>query len=232
MQKEDIVQADHDRDVFQQFNPQFANIESNDKRYGYRFIKRAFDIIFSGAVIAVLLIPSLLFCIVLMIDSKGSPIYCQKRVGRHGKEFTMFKFRSMVKDADKYLDELKEANEAAWPLFKIENDPRLTRIGRFIRKHSIDELPQFLNSFIGNMSVVGPRPALPNEVIHYNDYVRQRLYVKPGITGYWQTRGRSGLDFKESIDLDLCYIKDSSFIVDIVCVAKTIPVMISGRNSY
>lgn len=222
----------HDEAVFHQYNPRYANIEGNDKRYAYRFVKRLTDIVFSALVIAVLFIPSLILSLIIAVDSKGSPLYCQKRVGRHGKEFTMYKFRSMVKGADTQLDQLQSQNEADGPLFKIENDPRMTRIGRFLRKHSIDELPQFINSFIGNMSVVGPRPALPKEVVQYNDYVRQRLYVKPGITGYWQTRGRSSLPFSESIDLDLAYIEESSPMVDIKCILKTIPIMINGKGSY
>lgn len=221
-----------DAEVFHQYNQEYARIKSNDKRYGYRMVKRALDIVFSGIVLACLLIPGLILSIAIMLESKGAPIYRQKRVGKDGKEFTMYKFRSMVKDADKQLDQLMDKNEADGPLFKMENDPRLTRIGRFIRKHSIDELPQFINSFIGNMSVVGPRPALPREVLQYNDYMKQRLYSKPGITGYWQTRGRSSLPFYKSINLDLRYIVESSFAVDVGCILKTIPVVFSGRNSF
>lgn len=203
---------------------------------GYRaycIIKRAFDIFFSAVVILALFIPSLLLCVAICIESPGFPIYVQRRVGRIGKNgelitFPMLKFRSMYKDADDRLDELKKFNEADGPLFKMKDDPRVTKIGKFIRKHSLDELPQFINCFLGQLSTVGPRPPLPNEVATYDDRALQRLSVKPGITGYWQIRGRSDLTFNEMVDLDILYIKERSFRNDLWVVVKTVKVVIVG----
>ena len=149
-------------------------------RLGYRFVKRAFDIAFSLCAIAVLLVPSIILCVAIRLESPGCPIYSQKRVGRIGRSgevrtFDMYKFRSMHKDADERLSELQELNEADGPLFKIKDDPRVTRIGKFIRKHSIDELPQFLNCLMGQLSCVGPRPPLPSEVTQYDERAMRRL---------------------------------------------------------
>ncbi len=173
-------------------------------RLGYRFVKRAFDIAFSLCAIAVLLVPSIILCVAIRLESPGCPIYSQKRVGRIGRSgevrtFDMYKFRSMHKDADERLSELQELNEADGPLFKIKDDPRVTRIGKFIRKHSIDELPQFLNCLIGQLSCVGPRPPFPSEVAQYDERAMRRLSVKPGLTGYWQVRGRSDTTFDDMV---------------------------------
>ena len=177
-------------------------------RLGYRFVKRVFDIAFSACAIAVLLVPSIVLCIAIRLESPGCPIYSQKRVGRIGRSgevrtFDMYKFRSMHKDADERLAELQELNEADGPLFKIKDDPRVTRIGKFIRKHSIDELPQFLNCLAGQLSCVGPRPPLPSEVAQYDERAMRRLSVKPGLTGYWQVRGRSDTTFDDMVAMDL-----------------------------
>ena len=189
-------------------------------RLGYRFVKRAFDIAFSLCAIAVLLVPSIVLCIAIRVESPGCPIYSQKRVGRIGRggevrAFDMYKFRSMHKDADERLAELAELNEADGPLFKIKDDPRVTRIGRFIRKHSIDELPQFLNC----------------EVTQYDERAMRRLSVKPGLTGYWQVRGRSDTGFEEMVDMDLAYIEERSFLVDLKVVAKTVAAMFNGKGA-
>ena len=177
-------------------------------RLGYRFVKRAFDIAFSLCAIAVLLVPSIILCVAIRLESPGCPIYSQKRVGRIGRSgevrtFDMYKFRSMHKDADERLADLKDLNEADGPLFKIKDDPRVTRIGRFIRKHSIDELPQFVNCLLGQLSCVGPRPPLPSEVTQYDERAMRRLSVKPGLTGYWQVRGRSDTTFDDMVAMDL-----------------------------
>lgn len=205
-------------------------------RLGYRFVKRVFDIAFSACAIAVLLVPSIVLCIAIRLESPGCPIYSQKRVGRIGRSgeartFDMYKFRSMHKDADERLSELQERNEADGPLFKIKDDPRVTRIGKFIRKHSIDELPQFLNCLAGQLSCVGPRPPLPSEVAQYDERAMRRLSVKPGLTGYWQVRGRSDTGFEEMVDLDLKYIEERSFLVDIKVVAKTVAAMFNGKGA-
>ena len=214
-----------------------CSCERVDGHLIYRFFKRLFDIVFSAAVILVLLIPSILLCIAIRIESPGCPIYVQHRVGRIGKHgevitFPMLKFRSMYKDADKRLAELKELNEADGPLFKMKDDPRVTKIGKFIRKHSLDELPQFINCFLGQLSTVGPRPGLPSEILEYDEKAMQRLAVKPGITGYWQVRGRSDLTFDEMVDLDLLYIKERSFKNDLWLIGKTVKVVLCGDGAY
>ena len=205
-------------------------------RLGYRFVKRAFDIAFSLCAIAVLLVPSIILCVAIRLESPGCPIYSQKRVGRIGRSgevrtFDMYKFRSMHKDADERLSELQELNEADGPLFKIKDDPRVTRIGKFIRKHSIDELPQFLNCLMGQLSCVGPRPPLPSEVAQYDERAMRRLSVKPGLTGYWQVRGRSDTTFDDMVAMDLAYIEERSFLVDLKVIAKTVVTMLDGKGA-
>ena len=205
-------------------------------RLAYRFLKRAFDIAFSLCVIIVLLVPSLLLCLAIRIESPGNPIYSQKRVGRIGKSgevemFDMYKFRSMHKDADERLADLEDLNEADGPLFKIKDDPRITRVGKFIRKTSIDELPQLWNILKGDMSIVGPRPALPREVEQYGDYEKQRLYVTPGLSCYWQIAPhRNDLSFEEWMDLDVKYVKERSFLVDWKIIFKTFKVCLLGHG--
>lgn len=207
-----------------------------DGRWGYRFVKRAFDIAFSLVAIAVLLIPSIVLCAAIRLESPGNPLYSQKRVGRIGRDgqirtFDMYKFRSMHKDADERLAELADLNEADGPLFKIKDDPRVTRIGKFIRKHSIDELPQFLNCLMGQLSCVGPRPPLPSEVAQYDERAMRRLSVKPGLTGYWQVRGRSDTTFDDMVDMDLAYIEERSFSTDLRVIAKTVITMFDGKGA-
>lgn len=210
--------------------------ERAERRLAYRFAKRAFDIAFSLAAIAVLLVPSILLCAAIRLESPGNPLYSQKRVGRIGRDgqartFDMYKFRSMGADADERLPELADLNEADGPLFKIKDDPRVTRIGRFIRKHSIDELPQFLNCLMGQLSCVGPRPPLPSEVAQYDERAMRRLSVKPGLTGYWQVSGRSDTGFEEMVDMDLEYIEERSFFVDLRVIAKTVGTMLDGKGA-
>ena len=180
-------------------------ITGTDDRIAYRFVKRVFDFAFSAAVLVLL---SWLFVIIAILvkvdDPKGPVFFKQTRVGKNGREFEMLKFRSMCVDAEEKLADLKELNEKTGPVFKIAEDPRITRVGKWLRKLSLDELPQFINVLRSDMSVVGPRPALPNEVAAYNDYQRQRLLVKPGMTCYWQTRrNRDSITFDEWVDLDL-----------------------------
>lgn len=203
----------------------------------YRFVKRTFDIVFSGCVIVVSLIPAAILCAVICIDSPGCPFYGQKRVGRIGadgkpREFTMWKFRSMIKNADQHLDELLEQNEVEGPMFKMADDPRVTRVGKFIRKHSIDEFPQFLNVFKGDMSVVGPRPPLPREVEQYDEWAMQRLALKPGLTGPWQVGGRSDVDFDDMVRLDLGYIAKRGFTTDLKLIVQTVAVVFSGKGAH
>ncbi|MBE6959428.1 MAG: sugar transferase [Ruminococcaceae bacterium] len=190
---------------------------------GYWIFRRAQDIFLSLLALLVLWPVLLVIAIVIVIDSPGAgPIYSQKRVGRNGKEFKFYKFRSMCPNADKMLDQLLDQNEMEGPVFKIKEDPRITRVGKFIRKTSIDELPQLFNVLKGDMSIVGPRPALPREVEQYTDYERQRLYVTPGLTCYWQIQPRrNSLSFYEWLDLDLKYIQERSFWTDWKIIFKT-----------
>lgn len=186
------------------------------KRRLYRMMRRVQDVVFSLLALVVLAIPMLIVALVIWIDSPGaSPIFCQDRVGRDGKVFKFYKFRSMVPNAEKKLHEVLEQNEMDGPVFKIKNDPRITRVGRFIRKTSIDELPQLINILKGDMSIVGPRPPLLREVAQYTEYEKQRLYVKPGLTCYWQVQPhRNKLTFDEWVNLDLKYIQERSFWLD------------------
>lgn len=186
------------------------------KRERYWAIRRTQDVLLSVAALLVLWPIMLVTAVVIYIDSPGaSPIFVQDRVGRDGKVFRFYKFRSMVPNAEAKLSEILEHNEMEGPAFKMKDDPRITRVGRFIRKTSIDELPQLLNILKGDMSIVGPRPPLPREVEQYDDYQRQRLLVTPGLTCYWQIQPhRNDLSFDEWLELDLKYIKESSFVND------------------
>ena len=203
-------------------------------RLAYRAVKRAFDIVFSGCVLAVIAIPSLVLAAAIRLESEGSPFYSQIRVGQTRPDgslttFRMWKFRSMYRDADERLAELKGQNEIAGAMFKMREDPRVTKIGKFIRKHSIDEFPQFLNVFLGQMSVVGPRPPLPNEVAQYTEYDLQRLAVKPGITGWWQVTDRNNTDFDGMVRRDLEYIAKRSVVTDLKIVLLKLNHQRDGR---
>lgn len=194
--------------------------------------RRLQDILFSSAALLVLS-PLLAFVAVIICidDPSAGPIYAQDRCGRDGKLFRMYKFRTMYKNADAQLDALLEQNEMDGPVFKIKDDPRITRVGRILRKTSIDELPQLFNILTGSMSIVGPRPALPREVAEYNQYQLQRLFVQPGLTCYWQIQpDRNALSFDEWMDLDIQYIRERSFLVDWKIILKTIPGVFFGEG--
>lgn len=186
--------------------------------------RRAQDVFFSLLALIVLAVPMAIVALVIWIDSPGaSPIFSQDRVGRDGKVFKFYKFRSMIPNAEAKLNEVLAQNEMDGPVFKMKNDPRITRVGRFIRRTSIDELPQLINILKGDMSIVGPRPALPREVAQYTDYERQRLYVTPGLTCYWQIQpNRNELTFDEWMELDLKYIQDRNFWLDWKLIFQTI----------
>ena len=190
---------------------------------GYWFWRRLQDILLSLAALLVLWPVMLIVAVIIVIDSPGAgPIFSQIRVGRNGKEFKFYKFRSMCPNADQMLDQLLDQNEMEGPVFKMKEDPRITRVGKFIRKTSIDELPQLFNILKGDMSIVGPRPPLPREVELYNDYELQRLYVTPGLTCYWQIQPRRNtLTFQEWLALDLKYIQDRSFLTDWKIIFQT-----------
>jgi len=196
-------------------------------------IKRLVDIVIS-IIALVMLLP--VFCIVavFIIIEDGYPvIYIQKRVGLNGREFRFFKFRSMCKGADEMKEELLVKNESVGNVtFKIKDDPRVLQCGRFLRRFSIDELPQFVNVLIGNLSVVGPRPPLPEEVKCYSLSDRKRLHVKPGLTCLWQVRGRSDISFDEQVGLDMQYIQSQSILKDLIIMLKTIPAVLLGRGAY
>ena len=185
--------------------------------------KRAFDLISTTLIMIILIIPILITALIIYIDDPhGSPFYKQIRIGRHGKEFYMYKFRSMYVDADKRKAELMARNEMDGPVFKIKDDPRITRVGRVIRKYSIDELPQLFNVFVGNMSLVGPRPPLPDEVEQYTDYDKLRLIVTPGITCTWQIMpNRNDILYEKWLEMDLEYIETRTTWKDIKIIFKT-----------
>lgn len=196
----------------------------NESHKGYKKAKRLFDIVVSLVLLLVLFVPMALVALIIVIDSPGaSPIYTQERVGLNGKSFKLYKFRSMVPNAEKQLDNLLSQNEMQGPAFKMKNDPRITRFGKIIRKCCIDELPQLINIFKGEMSFVGPRPPLPREVEQYTEHQKQRLTVIPGLTCYWQiTKNRNDCSFDEWLELDLKYIEERSVKTDLTVFFKTI----------
>lgn len=191
---------------------------------GYWFFRRTQDIVFSLLALLVLWPILLIISVIIFLDDpEGSPIFSQMRCGRDGKVFKMYKFRTMYKGAESMQDELMKDNELDGPAFKIKDDPRVTRIGKFLRRTNIDELPQLINILLGQMSIVGPRPALPREVMQYNEYQMQRLYVQPGLTCYLQiTKEKNQLSFDEWMELDLKYIRERSFVTDWKIIGKTL----------
>jgi exopolysaccharide biosynthesis polyprenyl glycosylphosphotransferase len=197
-----------------------------------RVLKRALDL----TIIAISAIPAMLVmalvAIAIKLDSPGPVLYSAERVSRNGKLFRMYKFRSMVQNADKQKDALQELNEADGPVFKIKNDPRRTRVGGILRRSSFDELPQLFNVLLGHMSLVGPRPPLLQEVAEYKPWHRQRLSVIGGMTGLWQVSGRSDLTFDELCLLDIYYIENWSITLDLRILLQTIPHSLFGRGAY
>ena len=194
----------------------------------YWVLRRAQDIVFSLLALILLAPLALLISLAIVLDSPGDgAIFRQRRVGRDGKLFWLYKFRTMCPDAEEQLNELLSQNQMDGPVFKIKGDPRITRVGRFLRKTSLDELPQLLNVLQGDMSIVGPRPALPREVELYSDYQRQRLYVTPGLSCYWQIAPhRNEMSFDEWVALDLKYIQERSFWVDWKIIFLTVRAML------
>ncbi|KML28510.1 multidrug MFS transporter [Priestia aryabhattai] len=199
----------------------------------YLINKRTMDLLGATAGIVIL---SILFIIIAVLikmeDPKGPVFFSQKRVGKNGKEFNMYKFRSMVVDAEERLGSLLKYNETTGAMFKMKEDPRITRIGKFIRKTSIDELPQLINVIRGDMSLVGPRPPLPREVESYNKKHLKRLIVTPGCTGLWQISGRSNIGFEEMVNLDLKYINEQSLLIDISIVIKTCKTLLESKGAF
>jgi len=198
----------------------------------YLFFKRIFDIVFSLVALILLLPVFIVIAILIKIDSPGPIFFVQRRVGKGEKEFLFYKFRSMVHGADKMRDRLHHLNETQGPIFKIKRDPRTTKMGKFLRKSSMDELPQLLNVLKGEMSLVGPRPPLPEEVAKYTPHQLNRLTITPGITCLWQISGRSNISFYEWIELDIYYIQNRSFSLDLKILIRTIPVVLSCKGAY
>ena len=205
----------------------FSNVS-----FTYLTVKRVFDIMLSVIAILLLLPFLLLVMIVIKLDSPGPAVFVQERSGYKGKIFKMFKFRSMITDAEKFLKMLEEKNEVSGYMFKIKKDPRVTRIGKLIRKTSIDELPQLFNVLRGDMSIVGPRPPIPREVVKYEAWHNLRLSVRPGLTGLWQISGRNNLGFDDMVRLDLKYIRERSFKYDVKIILSTIQVIFGDSKAY
>ena len=204
-----------------------------EKSYlGYWRKKRLFDIFFASIILLGFLPLMLIIAIVIMIDDPSAgPFFKQKRVGRHGKEFYMYKFRTMRPDAEELLEQLKDKNEMEGPVFKIKEDPRITRVGKILRKLSLDELMQFFNVFKGDMTLVGPRPPLPGEVEYYTDYQKLRLHVTPGITCTWQiSKNRNDVPFDEWVEMDIEYIQTRTYRNDLKIMLKTPIVMLTATG--
>ncbi|WP_455661709.1 sugar transferase [Pradoshia sp.] len=209
-----------------------GTIELYDNKY-YLLSKRWMDVILS--IIGLLLLMPLFVIVALLIkleDIRSPVFFKQVRVGKDGRTFDMYKFRSMINNAEGLLDSLLDQNEASGALFKMKDDPRVTKIGHFIRKTSIDELPQLWNVLKGDMSLVGPRPPLPREVESYTEYHKQRLSVVPGCTGLWQVSGRSSVGFETMVELDLYYIRNRNFFYDLKLICKTIIIIFYPNNAY
>lgn len=199
---------------------------------GQRVVKRLFDVVVSALLIVLALPAMAVVGALIKLDSRGPVLFRQERVGIEGKHFMMFKFRSMAVDAESRLNELVDKNEGSGPLFKMKNDPRITRVGGTLRRFSIDELPQLFNVFSGSMSLVGPRPPLPREVEAYESDVRRRLLVKPGVTGLWQVSGRSNLSWQDSVRLDLYYVENWSLAGDLVIILRTARAVFHSTGAY
>ena len=198
----------------------------------YSVTKRLIDIV--GSLCGIILLSPLFLIVAILIkleDPKGKVFFAQERNGRYPKTFKMYKFRSMVHNAEDLLKDLMDRNEQTGPVFKINDDPRITKVGKFIRKTSIDELPQLFNVLKGDMSLVGPRPPIPHEVDQYNSYQMQRLAVKPGLTCIWQVSGRNNIGFDEWVEMDIEYIKTRSLWLDIKLIFKTVGVLFGDDNA-
>ena len=203
-----------------------------NKHHVYQTCKRLFDVVASACGLVLLSPVFLATAIAIKLDDGGPVFYNQERIGKDGKPFKMYKFRSMKVNADQEIEKLQKHNEVDGAMFKMKNDPRITRVGKFIRKTSIDEFPQLLNVLLGQMSIVGPRPPLPREVAEYTDYDKQRLYVRPGCTGLWQVTVRNSVGFHEMVNIDLDYIKRRSFHLDLEIMLKTIKVIFVPNTAY
>ena len=207
------------------------NGNSKAKSKAYLIAKRITDVLFSGIGLIILSPVFVIVAIAIKLDSKGPIFFKQDRVGKDEELFSMYKFRSMVVNAEELKKALENQNEMSGPMFKMKKDPRITRVGRFIRKTSIDELPQLVNVIKGDMSLVGPRPSLPKEVEQFEPWMKERLTVQPGITCFWQVMGRNNIDFQQWMLLDIKYVETRSIIVDIKLIFKTFFVLFGDKNA-
>lgn len=197
----------------------------------YELSKRALDIVLATAFLLAVLPIWCTIALLIRFTSSGPVLYLHERCGKDGARFLCYKFRTMKTDAEAVRETLLHLNEMSGPVFKIRRDPRITLVGRWLRKSSLDELPQLVNVLRGDMSIVGPRPPLPREVERYTDHQRRRLGVKPGLTCLWQVSGRNLIDFDEWVELDIAYIKNRGFLYDLRLIARTIPAVLSCRGA-
>lgn len=212
---------------------QWLNQGKIASRWAYHALKRLFDVV--ASLLGLIVLSPLLLVIAILIkidDPHGPVLFSQTRVGQNGQTFKMYKFRSMCVDAEERLAALIKKNEVDGAMFKMKRDPRVTKIGHFLRRTSLDEFPQLVNVFLGDMSLVGPRPPLPREVAQYTDYDRQRLLVKPGCTGLWQVSGRNDVGFQEMVELDIRYIRQAGVMFDLQIVFATVSVMVHPHGAY
>ena len=209
---------------------EFDNIDENRKRI-YEISKRAIDIIGAGSGLLLLSPVIAIVACAVKFTSKGTVFFSQKRVGKNGELFDMYKFRSMVVNAEELKEKLAHQNEMSGPMFKMKDDPRVTKVGKFIRKTSLDELPQLWNVLKGDMSLVGPRPSLPKEVAQFEKWMYKRLSVKPGLTCFWQVSGRNNIDFEDWMKLDIKYVDERNIWIDIKLIFKTVLVLFGDKNA-
>ena len=208
-----------------------SEVVITDSTIGYKFFKRVIDVVCSLFGLLLLSPVLIVVSILIKLESDGPIIFSQDRIGYKGEKFKMYKFRSMVVNAEELKKKLAEQNEMSGPMFKMKNDPRVTKVGKFIRKTSIDELPQLINILKGEMSLVGPRPSLPKEVKEFEPWMMERLEVKPGLTCYWQVSGRNDIDFEDWMKLDIKYVRDRSFWLDIKLIFKTFFVLFGDEHA-
>lgn len=207
-------------------------VESRESFSLYEICKRVMDILGAGCGLVLLSPVIIIVAILVKFSSKGPVFFSQKRVGKNGKAFEMYKFRSMVVNAEELKEKLAAQNEMSGPMFKMKDDPRVTKVGKFIRKTSLDELPQLWNVIKGDMSLVGPRPSLPKEVAQFEEWMYKRLSVKPGLTCYWQVSGRNNIDFEDWMKLDCRYVDERNLWIDIKLIFKTVFVLFGDKNAH
>ncbi|WP_291736004.1 sugar transferase [Clostridium sp.] len=206
--------------------------ENERKSDFYKFCKRGIDVIVAGVGLILLSPIITIVACAIKLTSKGPIFFLQKRVGKNGELFNMYKFRSMVVNAEELKEKLKHKNEMSGPMFKMKDDPRVTKVGKFIRKTSLDELPQLWNVLKGDMSLVGPRPSLPKEVEQFDSWMFKRLTVRPGLTCYWQVSGRNNIDFEDWMKLDVKYVEERNLWIDIKLIFKTVGVLFGDKNAH